>query len=251
MHCDGMPGPAFWAIVLTAALLLTATIAGYLSGDSLDTISDMITRSPRLRNAFAMFVGVIVVCQGFYVYEMHKHWTQRAALYKTHNKLRGTTAIIALGYLASFGGSVGFAIVSTDIDESEHVTYAGTAFAGIYVFLLAFTYLAYYYQEGNGARDDEHGKGAYWPFLAGISLTIPVLALIVFAVANAMGEPFSRDYDYVWEFIFVACMLVASLCLYIESQDKLQGDRKYTPVKLFGWLTMHDADVRGRTGISV
>lgn len=250
MHCDGMPGPAFWAIVLTAALLLTATIAGYLSGDSLDTISDMITRSPRLRNAFALFVGVIVVCQGFYVYEMHKHWTQRAALYKTHNKLRGTTAIIALGYLASFGGSVGFAIVSTDIDESEHVTYAGTAFAGIYVFLLAFTYLAYYYQKGNGARG-EHGKAAYWPFLAGISLAIPVIALIVYAVSDAMGEPFSRDYDYVWEFIFVACMLVASLCLYIESQDNLQAGRTYTPVKLFNWLTLRDADVRGRTGISV
>jgi len=250
MHCDRMPGPAFWAIVLTAALLLTATIAGYLSGNSLNTISDMITRSPRLRNAFAMFIGVIVVCQGFYVYEMHKRWTQRAALYTTHNRLRGTTAIIALGYLASLGGSVGFAIVSTDIDKSEHVTYAGTAFVGIYVYLLAFTYLAFYYQDGNGARG-EHGKGAYWPLLAGISLDLPVLALIVFAVANAMGEPFSRDYDYVWEFIFVACMLVAALCLYIENQDKLQGGRKYASVKMFNWLTLRDANVRGRTGISV
>jgi uncharacterized membrane protein len=248
MHCDRMPGPAFWAIVLTAALLLTATIAGYLSGDSWNTISDMITRSPRLRNAFSLFVGVIVVCQGFYVYEMHKHWTQRAALYKTHNKLRGTTAIIALGYLASLGGSVGFAIVSTDIDKSEHVVYAGTAFIGIYVFLVAFTYLAFYYQEGNGTCNDEHGKGAYWPLLAGISLDIPVLALIVYAISDAMGEPLSHDYDYVWEFIFVACMLVASLCLYIESQDNLDGNRTYQPVK-FGWITLRDATRRESAGI--
>jgi len=244
-----MPGPAFWAIVLTAALLLTATIAGYLSGDSWNTISDMITRSPRLRNAFALFVGVIVVCQGFYVYEMHKRWTQRAALYRTHNKLRGTTAIIALGYLASLGGSVGFAIVSTDIDKSEHIVYAGTAFTGIYVFLVAFTYLAFYYQEDNKDCND-HGKGAYWPLLAGISLDIPVLALIVYAVSDAMGEPLSRNYDYVWEFIFVTCMLVASLCLYLESQDNLQGGRVYYPVK-YGWLTLHEASTRSIAGINV
>ncbi len=249
MVCDRMPGAAFWAIVLTTVLLLTATIAGYLSGDSWATISEMITRSPRLRNAFSLFVGVIVACQGFYVYKMHQRWTQRAALYTTHNKLKGTTAFIVIGYIASFAGSVGFAIVSTDIDQSQHIVYAGTAFVGIYVYLTAFTYLAFFYQNGNGDCT-ENGKAAYWPQLAGVMLDIPVMALVLYAVSDAIGKPLSRDYDYVWEFIFVGCMLVAALCLYIESQANLQGNRSYEDTKFF-WITLREAEARKRNSTSV
>ena len=232
-----MPGPAFWSIVLTAALLLTATIAGYLEGDSWNTLSDMITRNSRLRNAFALFVGIMVICQGFYTFTMYKRWANRAALYK-HEPTYAPAVLVTLGYLMSLGGSVGFAIVSTDISQDEHVTYAAIAFAGIYVYLVTFGLLAWYYPSGNGAPKEENGS-ALWPKLAAAFLVVPILALIVYAVCDC-----GSAYGYVWEFIFIVCMLGAACSLYVEDQSGKVSGRKHEPVKLLGLIKVAASERR-------
>ena len=207
MPWPNLPGPAFWSIVITAVLLLTATIVGYLHGESWDTLSDMITRNNRLRNAFALMVGIMVMCQGFYTLRMYKRWANRAALHGDEPSYALSIAV-TVGYLLSFGGSVGFAIVSTDIAQGEHVTYAAIAFAGIYMYLLAFEAMEVYY------------GGALWPRLSAFFLVVPVVALGVYAVCHWAGEPISRDYDYVWEYIFIVCMVGAACSLFVKKSDK-------------------------------
>lgn len=232
-----LPGPAFWAILVTAVLLTTVTMAGYAHDMSWDTISDMITRSDRLRNTFALFTGFILVCQGYYVVTMYRRWATRAALYKHHSPIYFSTAFVTLGYLLSFAGSVGFAIVSTDISEDEHLVYAGIAFTGIYMYLLAFGGLASYYHNGNGAAD-EVGGAALWPMASSLFLLVPVATSIVYAIDHYYFDAsFSREYAYVWEFIFVISMLGAALSLYVNKPGGSPGTREHQEVH-YGPITL-------------
>ena len=225
-----LPGPAFWAIVITFVLLLTVTIAGYLHGEKWNAISDMVTRNPRLLNAFALTVGVMTICQAFYVVTMYRRWIRRAALYG-HKPVYAPAAPVFIGFLMSVGGSWGFAIVSTNIDEPAHVTYAVVAFTGIYIYLFTFGVLAWYYPNGNGAPGEVHGS-ALWPHVAAACLAVPFVALLVYGIAHWAGDPISSTYDYVWEFLFVTSMLLAALALYIEDQKGRSPDREHTPVKM-------------------
>jgi len=233
-----LPGPAFWTIIVTAVLLTTVTIAGYATDMSWDTISDMVTRSGRLRNTFALFTGFILVCQAYYTITMYRRWTTRAALY-SDDPHYFAAVFVPLGYAMSFAGSVGFAIVSTDIAEDEHIVYAGVAFAGIYMYLLAFGCVARYYPNGNG-KPGEKGAGALWPRVAGVCIGVPVVATAVFAIDYFTRKAFCYDYSYVWEFIFVISMLGAALALYIEEpvppekgDDKRPHDTVYFgPLKI-------------------
>lgn len=232
-----LPGPAFWTIIVTAVLLTTVTIAGYATDMSWDTISDMVTRSGRLRNTFALFTGFILVCQGYYTVTMYRRWTTRAALYSADPHYFGAV-FVTLGYLMSFAGSVGFAIVSTDIAEDEHIIYAGVAFTGIYMYLLAFGCVAWYYHDGNGC-ECEKGGGALWPNVAVVCLALPAWTTIVFLVDYYSGQAFCFEYAYVWEFIYVISMLGAALGLYIKEPVPLSVGaplRSHEPVE-FGPFT--------------
>jgi len=226
-----LPGPAFWTIIATAVLLAIVTIAGYRADMSWDTISDMVTRSGRLRNTFALFTGFILVCQGYYTVTMYRRWASRAALYTGHTPHYFAATFVTLGFVMSFAGSVGFAIVSTDIAEDEHIVYAGVAFTGIYMYLLAFGCVAYYYHNGNGNKG-EKGGGALWPRVAGLCLAAPVLTTIVFAVDYYSGQAFCFEYAYVWEFIFVISMLGAALGLYIKEPVPVKQKRTHDRVFL-------------------
>lgn len=213
-----LPGPAFWAIVVTAVLLSVAAFAGYMHGNSWDTISKMITRNERLQNAFAMFIGMIIMCQGYYVLTMYKRLSE-VAKQQGDEPTYAPPLLVSLGYTASLAGAAGFAIVSTDISESTHTVYATIAFIGLYVYLLAFAATAYYYRR-------VPGFGVLWPKMAAFFLLAPVIALVVYASVSV-----SSEYLYVWEFIFLASMMGAACSLYVPDPVRRPGGYIFAMVK--------------------
>ena len=128
---------ALLAILISFLLVLFATILGYTEGNSLDTISDMITRTPQLRNAFAVFVTLMIIAQWHYCSEMMKRWQAR------HIDLRVIGVAIHLFMCASFLGAFGFAIYSTDVSEQEHLSFAAVSFIGTWGYIAMFCYIAW------------------------------------------------------------------------------------------------------------
>jgi len=204
------PDAAYIAIVASAILLLLVTIAGRMAGDNWDTISDMITRNPRLRNAFAVIVGWVVVCQLYWVSVMYHRWT--AIVHKAMSDQSGKTprplylplTAVLVGIVASVAGSVGFATISTDISNTQHELCAVTAFLGIYVYLAAFAWLAFKHED----------KYVVSRRFALFMLGVPWLSFIGYPIA----KPYTKDmshYLYVWEFVFVSSALMAACALYV------------------------------------
>ena len=128
--------PVWWSIIISYALVFSATIVGRYYGDDWSTISTMVTRNARLLNWFAMAIFAMLVCQMYYVYMMIRR--SKVALIKWPF----TTSLIALGTIASIAGSLGFGIVSTNISESEHGRFAGAAFGGVTAYVTGFCILA-------------------------------------------------------------------------------------------------------------
>lgn len=222
------PDAAYVAIVACWILLLLVTVAGRVQGKSWDTISDMITRNPRLRNAFAVIVGWVVVCQLYYVTVMYRRWSKIAHNVAseqpavTAHPLYWPLTFVSIGVVASAAGSVGFAIISTDISTTQHEYCAGTAFIGIYVYLLAFARLAYTY-------GDEYVLSLHW---TAVFLAVPVLCSIVFMF---VGD----NYLYVWEFVFVTSVFGAACALYVypiedEQHVPVAGEVAWSPRKEHG-----------------
>ena len=205
------PDAAYIAIVASAILLLLVTIAGRMAGDNWDTISDMITRNPRLRNAFAVIVGWVVVCQLYWVSVMYHRWTaivhtkMSDPTDKTPRPLYIPLTAVLVGIVASVTGSVGFATISTDISNTQHELCAGTAFLGIYVYLVAFAWLAFKYGRGN------HVVSLHFALAM---LGVPWLSFIGYLIAKPYTKDIS-DYLYVWEFVFVSSALMAACALYV------------------------------------
>lgn len=214
------PDAAYIAIVASAILLLLVTIAGRMAGDSWDTISDMITRNPRLRNAFAVIVGWVVVCQLYWVSVMYHRWTAIVHTNKnyptqdTPRPLYIPLTAVLVGIVASVAGSVGFATISTDISNTQHELCAGTAFLGIYVYLVAFAWLAFKYGRGNHVVSLRFALAM---------LSVPWLCFIGFEIAKKYTKDIS-DYLYVWEFVFVSSALMAACALYVYpiKQEQIQ-----------------------------
>lgn len=215
------PDLAYVAIVACWILLLLVTIAGRIQGDNWNTISDMITRSPRLRNAFAVIVGWIVVCQLYYVTVMCRRWSKivhaqaRAAPHMTPRPLYWPLTFISIGAVASAAGSVGFAIISTDISTTQHEYCAVAAFLGIYMYLCAFAWLGYTF-------GDKHilSLHAAWTMLA-----VPIICLLYFGISVQLDAAVT-DYLYVCEFVFVTSAFGAACALYTFPVD---ADRVLAP----------------------
>jgi len=195
MKCT-CPGPAYIALVVSYAMLVAVTIAGRVQGDNWNTISDMITRNPRLRNAFAMIVGWLIVSQIYYVKVMYSRWSRISP-----HSIYWSMIFISIGIMASAGGSVGFAIVSTDISSKVHDMFAGVAFAGMYMYLVAFMYLSHQ-SAGNVLSDT----------LARAFMLAPVLYTVICAIWWS-----SMAYSYMWEFVFVTSMFGAACALFVPA----------------------------------
>lgn len=227
------PDAAYIAIVASAILLLLVTIAGRMAGDNWDTISDMITRNPRLRNAFAVIVGWVVVCQLYWVSVMYHRWTAivhtkmsdptdktpRPPTDKTPRPLYIPLTAVLVGIVASVAGSVGFATISTDISNTQHELCAGTAFLGIYVYLAAFAWLAFKY-------GDKYVVSLHFALAM---LGVPWLCFIGYLIA----KPYTKDishYLYVWEFVFVSSALMAACALYVYPVTQEQNPPQALPV---------------------
>ena len=207
------PGPAYQAIVASFVLLIVITIAGRLQGHNWDTISQMITRSPRLRNAFAIVVGWIILCQLYYVVTMYHRWARIARANKPNgvHRLYWPLPFVVVGILCSVGGSVGFAIVSTDISKTEHTGFAGVAFAGMYIYLATFAVLSRKYP-----------GTVLWDKLAYAFMCIPILSVIVWAAWRP-----SEDYYYVWEYVYLCSVFGAACALYVYPSDEKPGNYPY------------------------
>ena len=210
------PGPAFWAIVFSGVLLLCATVVGYLHGETWDTISTMITRSEKLKNAFSMFVGMIIVFQSFYVYNMYNRVCRIAKARMGHEPTYAPALIVFISWMASVLGSAGFAINSTDIAASAHKVYAATAFLGVYIYLAAFYAAAYYY-----------AAPIIWPDTAIVLLGIPWVLGIVYVAMSP-----SDEYLYAFEFPFLFCVLGAACALFIPDAKVRKLEPGYKPLAI-------------------
>lgn len=198
-----VPGPAFWAIIACAILLLAAGIAGYLTSPTIATLSEMITHNPEVRNLFGFIVGLVLLLQLFYVVLMYKRVKAKCKQFRTPSAL---FAGVALGFAMMAGGSGGFATVSTDISSETHTVFAAVAFAGLYLYLLTFAAVIHV----------EKLK-VLWPDGAAAFLCVPVLCLIAWL---ATGR--DSSHDYVYEFVFIGSMLAAACCLFMQREEPLQ-----------------------------
>ena len=184
---------ALCAVALSLALITLATLAGYYEGSSWDTISDMITRSSRLRNAFALIIGLMIVAQAYYCVAMLRRWEQHGFV------LRMEKIAVWFGMALSFGGAIGFAIVSTDIAENQHLLFAAVSFTGtwLYMAVLYYVSVAVYWMQ----------KRSYVPSLAGA--TVSEVLLLISGVALAV-QPSWRHYA---EYVYVVSLHAAAFCL--------------------------------------
>lgn len=184
---------ALLAILLSLTLVTLATLIGYYEGSSWDTISDMITRSDRLRNAFALFVGISVVAQYYYCNEMISRWHSADQQLTLH----AYDAVLKFAMLTCFGGAVGFAIVSTDIAERQHMYFAAVSFTGAWLYMSTFYKLA----QSHGQRYViwlHGGTGFYFTMcVSGIALAV---------------QPSWAHYA---EYVFVFSLHVTAICFYV------------------------------------
>jgi hypothetical protein len=97
-----------------------------------DTISEMITRTPRIRRAFVAFLCLNIIARGVILFLV---W-ERGRLYKTSsvsgpsqdsNWLSDKVALLSI--LTCSGAEIAFGIISTDDDTSKHTLCAGIAFS--------------------------------------------------------------------------------------------------------------------------
>lgn len=198
-----VPGPAFWAIVVSGILLMVAAVAGYISSPRVDTISEMITNSERTQNGFSLIVGIIIVCllgYGWVMYHRLKQVTRHV-----HTLLAGTL----IGFAMFVGGAAGFVVNSTDLSASTHTTFAAVSFIGMYVFLLTFQYISW--------RAAPSFGGVLWPDGAMAFLFIPVVCGIVYLAAGG-----DSGYLYVYEFVFLGAMFGAACSVFVTASSVRQ-----------------------------
>lgn len=195
---------ALCAVALSLALITLATVAGYYEGTDWDTISDMITRSSRLRNAFALIVGVMIVAQAYYCLAMIRRWEKHGFL------LRMEKVAVWFGMALSFGGAIGFAIVSTDIAERQHLIFAAVSFSGTWLYMSVFFYVAV----------AVHFMNTRSPVP---SLRVATCNWIIMTVSGVMlaAQPFWRHYA---EYVYVVSLHAAALSLCVS-----QPPTKQTP----------------------
>ena len=174
---------------LSFTLLLLVTLLGYYHGSNWDTISDMITRNGRLRNCFALFVGIIIVAQLYYCIEMLRRFRQQNA------KLHVLKLLVWVAMATSVGGAIGFAIVSTDIGADQHLFFAAIAFTSIYVYIVTFYYVA-------------HNHHVY--FMSGATASIVAMTASGFLLALQLR------WGHYAEYMFVASMHSAAACLCVQ-----------------------------------
>ena len=198
-----VPGPAFWAIIVSAILLMVAAVAGYISSPRVDTISEMITNSERTQNGFSLIVGIIIVCLLGYGWVMY-HRLKQVTLH-VHVLLAGTL----VGFAMFAGGAAGFVVNSTDLSSSTHQTFAAVSFIGMYVFLLTFQYISW--------RAAPRFGGVLWPDGAMAFLFIPVICGIVYLATGGDG-----GYLYVYEFIFLGAMFGAACSVFVTASSVCQ-----------------------------
>ena len=183
---------ALAAIAFSFLLILFATIVGYTEGDSLDTISDMITRTPQLRNAFAVFVTLMIIAQWYYCSEMIKRW--RAC----GQNLRVLSVAIYVCMVASFAGAFGFAINSTDVAEQEHLYFAAVSFIGTWGYIAIFCYIAW---QANVSLPSAFG--------ALLGFLLATLSLIALAPQTS--------WKHFAEYVFVFSIHLTAACLCITT----------------------------------
>lgn len=191
---------ALLAIASSFALVLLATLVGYYEGEGWATISEMITRSPRLRNAFALFIGLMGIAQYYYCEEMLQRWERYGW------SLRVEKVIVWLAMTVSFAGAVGFAIVSTDDNETQHLYFAAVSFAGAWVYIAVLYWMAY--QAPLKARASMGGA------MAPVEPSMPVAtACMVLLNASGVALMFQPSWMQYAEYTFVASLHLAAACL--------------------------------------
>ena len=108
-----------------------------------DTISEMITRTPRIRRAFVAFLCLNIIARGVILFLV---W-ERGRLYKTLHPseashwlswLSDKVALISI--ITCSGAEIAFGIISTDDDTSKHTLCAGIAFSCMLLALLSMCF---------------------------------------------------------------------------------------------------------------
>ena len=218
--------PAWWAIVISYSMVLGFTVGVGLSSQPWDTISSMVAREELTLHGFAMVVVAMVACQVYWVRSQVQRWG------KLHNgKLveqkdnvvpvrlpdpriptQGNwsahplaATCIAIGSVCSVVGSLGFGIVSTNLEPDQHLHFAGVAFGGVLLYLVGFAYLGQN-QELAPERAKQLSRGL------GTALLI-LSAFCLWQLAN--------DEKFWWEYILVSALHGGALALTVPLEHRI------------------------------
>ena len=192
------------AIACSFSFILVATLIGYAEGDGWDTISDMITRSPQLRNAFAIFVTLMIFAQWYYCSTMISRWQAY------EGRFRLLSAAIHMCMIVSFVGALGFAIYSTDVAETEHFVFASVSFIGTWGYIAIFCYVAW------------KAKSVRVPSPWGAVLGFVLATLCLIALAPQPAWKHYAEYLFAFSIHWTAACLCISDCLPDLQRHSLQ-----------------------------
>jgi hypothetical protein len=181
-------------------MVLGFTVGIGLRDGTFDTVSAMVARADLTLHGFAMVTVAMVACQAYWVYTQLQRWGM------LHRQAGGgwskhivASTCIALGSLGGIVGSLGFGIVSTNLEQEQHLRFAGIAFSGSLLYLIGFAYLSRKAETVHSSN-----LGIFW-----IVLGICCLVLLAY------------DGEFWWEYILVTALHVAALALTIPMEHRI------------------------------
>lgn len=144
--------PEWWAIILSYLLFAGITVGIGVATNDWDTISAMVARDTKTRNAFSFIAGLSLLLQGYWLYRQIVAWSayvsgptrstgvMPAIEVRTPGsgwmRYRFTATLLALGAVSCTVGTIGLVVWSQNVDKSNHLRYAGAMFVGTLVYQL-------------------------------------------------------------------------------------------------------------------
>jgi len=190
----------------------------------LDTISTLVAREPLTLHGFAMVTVAMVACQIYWVRSQVQRWGKlhKGELVGQQDSVTMSplpdpripttdgwsqhpvaSTCIALGSVCSVVGSLGYGIVSTNLEPEQHERFAGVAFGGVFLYLVGFAFL------GREAKAKATSVNSFW---TGTVLLV-LSAICLYQLAK--GE------KYWWEYILVSALHGGALALTIPLEHRI------------------------------
>jgi hypothetical protein len=224
--------PAWWSIVVSYCMVFGFTVGIAVRDDlPLDTISTLVAREPLTLHGFAMVTVAMVACQIYWVRSQVQRWgklhkgelvgqPKGVATLEADPRLDPripttdgwsqhpvASTCIALGSVCSVVGSLGYGIVSTNLEPEQHERFAGVAFGGVFLYLVGFAYLGFTVR-----WTKKRAVQSYWTLGTGTALLV-LSAICLYQLAK--GD------EYWWEYILVSALHGGALALTVPLEHRI------------------------------